>query len=278
MIETTFEDVFHFYEFQRTPKIVFSNEEKNILQKNIKTTRELWYAIQVIKRMPEQLPFELKVKSAIYNQKTNLEMDEFLSKNINLGKDFKFSFDRSYTHSESMNEIKVINKNKKIIATLNAFFVFNEKNKLSLIINNIQSGFGSVHQGDRKTQKLNYLEDELTKLNEALGENWRIYFTKKLKEYSALKKIPLIMRLPPRYYLFGPESTLPEYVRQIRQYIQTAIKAGIPVENIDASIVESKIKDRFESNLKNKTKNQEKQKKIIEKKKLREAKPKIHVK
>jgi len=278
MTESTFEDVFHFYEFQRIPKIRYSSEEKKILKKNIKTTKELWYAINVIKRLPEQLPFELKVKSAIYNQKKRLEIDKFFSENINLGKDFEFSFNRNFTHPESMNEIKIVNKDKKIIATVNAFFIFNEKNKLSLIINNIQSGFGSVHHAGKPNQKLNYLENELTKLNETLGENWRIHLTKKIKEYSAIKKIPLIMRLPPRYCLFGPESTLPEYVRQIRQYIQTAIKAGIPIENIDTSIVQSKVKERFENNLKNKTKNQEKQKKIIEKKKLRKIKPKIHIK
>jgi len=104
----------------------------------------------------------------------------------------------------------------------------------------------------------------LDKLNKQLGENWRVRFTRFLKNYTDNKKINLFMEMPKK-----AEQSSSEYIRQIRQYIQTALKVGINIKNISLRrINDPKIKERFISNLKLK-----KTKLLLNKKTISKIKP-----
>ncbi len=273
MNELTTEDIFDHFEL-RVPIRTFDSKQKSILLKYFKTNKDLIFGIQNLKYLPNDIPFDLKVKSLDYNLKNRHKIDAFLEKEVYLGNEFKFNFERKITHIESMNQINVLNKNNEIILTFNPFFILREKNTPTLMVNNLQAGFFPINSGNKKQERLAHLRAELNKLNKTLGQNWRIYFIKKINEFALKNKNSFIFRLPPRYDPIYNKS--PEYIRQIRQYIQTAIKAGIPAQNIDLSLVNSEVKERFELNLKNKNKNQGKQKKLQEKKKLREAGLKIN--
>jgi len=144
------------------------------------------------------------------------------------------------------------------IAAFNAFFITEGRKKI-LRINNIQ--------GERNSA--NYLKE----LTNELKENWRVWVVKNLNRICVSKKIRLIGELPKLFNSGKPDS---EYIRIIRQYIQTYLKAGLKPQNIDVrNIREYKIRKKFEEIIFNKEINKEIQEKRKVKKENKPKKPRL---
>lgn len=178
---------------------------------------------------------------------------DFLAKNkltkINLGKEEKFVVKRviptENIHQESVIEYNVL-KNKSIISTFGFYFQVDGSKKVTLNISNIQ-GYVNKTQYNTKDHVLNYSKSNLEKLNLELGENWRVKVVSFLKKYAEKNNYDVVMQLPMNIIRLDYS----EYTRQIRQYIQAALKAGLSVNQISTArvndlVVKEKIISNFE--------------------------------
>ena len=267
MDEITYQSVFRFYEEILISNMrKFSKKEKELLIKNF-TPKEVNYFYDFYSILPESLPFDLKVKTVRYNLNFFNNVDLYKMFNINKKTGFKIEFAKSM-HIETPNMIAISNKKGETISTFNFYFKFNENNKKPVVVlNNLQSGFLKIHRSENRKEKLEYLRKELNRLNKTLGENWRVYFTKKVNQLAKNKRLSFNPELPARFGLFGPQSSEKEYWRQLRQYLQTYIKAGVPLKNIDVSRVHEDFKEKIVNNIKNKKENIRKEKLKKEKQK-----------
>jgi len=201
------------------------------------THEEAYYAFVFI--LSQVLPQDMPTREKIKIIKLNMEIfsNESMPKEIKLG-DYKIIKSKDYSHSEAQNQYEIQNKNGVRIATFNFYFIQPKgpNKKLELRINNIQ-GWNSkrmIHSED--------IEQELKKLNEYLGENWRVTIVKILKEISERYGFRIIGELPIHYKKEFEK-------KMIRLYLQTYLKAGIQLEDIDFSMISNENKEWIRRNL-----------------------------
>ncbi len=199
---------------------------------------------------------------------------DFLAKNkltkINLGKEDKFVVKRSIPteniHQESVIEYNVL-KDRSIISTFGFYFQVDGNKKVTLNISNIQ-GYVNKTQYNTKDHVLNYSKNHLEKLSSKLGENWRVKVVSFLKKYADKNNYDVVMQLPMNIIRLEKG----EYIRQIRQYIQAALKAGLSENQISAARVnDAVIKEKINSNLEIKKKRTIDNSKVIENKKIEKS-------
>ena len=240
-----------------------------------KTPEEFYCAFKLYSHMPESMTHLSKMKA--------IQLNLSFRKNAkipNLLKDYKIEFTKPEfnsdgfcinIHTESGMQIGITTKESNLpIATANFFFTI-EHNKIHSRINNIQGE-------EREYQK--HTSQSLQNLSEKLNENWRIAIARTIREYCDSKNIKTILELPPMH-LSGTSKS--EYERQIRQYIQTALKAGFKIENIDIKNItehplrtgeHNNLKQKYKEILKNKHSNIAKEKNRQERRELKNKIPK----
>ena len=108
---------------------------------------------------------------------------------------------------------------KGIVGSIGGY-VFFENGKPAIRITNIQ---GAVRASIKKLMPGSN-QKELAALTQLLGENWRVYFTKKIAEVAKKIGYPVIGEIPQRAIFLG--SMISNYKRAQRQYKQTYRKAG----------------------------------------------------
>ena len=233
-----------------TPIInVPTKEQEKMLQQTF--VNNYSFARNVFAIMPFELSFEDKIRSIkenlIFKKKNSLQFSQFQQK----GHSVLMSKDRRDDESPMQYEIK--NPKGERIAVFN-FFLVSEKDNLSVRINN--------HRGLSGKKYL----IQLNNLNKKIGEDWRALLLKTIKNYFEKRNIKTIAEMPRRF-----TSTSAEYLRYSKYYFNTAVNAGISLENIDFRYVPDKnLKNLFiakkniihEANLK------------LDKKRLKEAKTK----
>jgi hypothetical protein len=140
-------------------------------------------------------------------------------------------------------EFQIIAPNKEIIATFGVHFVkFMGHRELRI----------NMLQGTHKTD----LELEFTK---ALGESWRVFIVKYIKQKWAKENDLVIGELPRKYgILWGQTDS--DYLRVLSLYLKTYLRAGLDPKNIDFSQVPLEVKQKFKEWLQNRAKNLEKEK------------------
>jgi hypothetical protein len=151
-------------------------------------------------------------------------------------------------HPESVIEYFIL-RNNVVLGTFGFFLTVTNGNNI-LRISNIQ--------GIRNNS---LSKDVYNILNKELRENWRVFVVKKIIDFSKKNNFQIVLELPKK-----AEANKSEYIRQIRQYLQTAKKAGLQFSQISIKgINDPEIREKFISFLKNKI---EKPKKVIDKKKV----------
>lgn|GEM_PF-3123590 len=206
-----------------TPVInVPTKEQENILQQTF--IKNYSFARNVFAILPSELSFEDKLKSITENlsfRKSNsLQFSQFQQKG------YAVEMSKYKKDEESPMQYEIQNKKGERIAVFN-FFLVSDKGKLSVRVNN--------HKG---LSGKNYLL-QLNMLNKKIDVDWRILLLKTIKHYFDKRNIPTIAEMPRRF-----TSTPEEYLRYSKYYFNTAINAGIPVQNIDFRYV-------LDNNLKN---------------------------
>ncbi len=227
-----------FNDYGQAPKII---EELKLMSK---TPSDFYLAVKLYNYLPNNMYYTEKLESV----KANLRLRKQL-KLPQIHKDYIVRFTKpvfnneglaTNIHVEAGMQIEIIKKETypTRIITFNAFFT-NEKKQRILRINNLQGTRNSI--------------TELNELTHKIGENWRIRIVKDLNQICVAKEIRLIGELP-KFYVSGKKDT--EYLRILRQYIQTYLKAGLKPENIDITkIKEHKVKTKIEKIIINKEKN-----------------------
>jgi hypothetical protein len=165
-------------------------------------------------------------------------------------------------HSESVIEYQIFH-NKTIVSTFGFFYTVDKNKLVTLRISNIQGYVNKTNQIS-KEHVLNKSREYLDKLNTELKENWRVKVVSFLNHYATKNNQHILLELPLKT---GYNKS--EYVRQLRQYIQTGLKAGLKIENFSTRhINDAEIKKRIENNFEIKKKRllDSKNKKIVSKK------------
>ncbi len=186
--------------------------------------------IKILYDLLDILPSNFSKKEILNSFKFNLD---FLEKNklkeFSLGKNEKFSVNRvnpfENKHPESIIEYQIA-YNKNIISTFGFYFTVDSSRKITLRISNIQ-GYLDKKINETKMAPLEESRIYLDKLNRELKENWRIKVVSLLKTYAEKNKYNIILELP-----LKTTHTISQYQRQLRQYIQAGLKAGLKLENI----------------------------------------------
>jgi hypothetical protein len=166
---------------------------------------------------------------------------------LKLGSDFFIHKLNENIHSESVIEYHIRSK-EELLATFSIYFVLRDK-KPVLIVNNIQ-GFVNRSQFNEKLLKNSRYKLDL--LNKELKENWRVFILRSLKKFAGSKKYHLRLELPNLFTNDFSYSTISEkeYKRQLRQYIQTALKAGLSIDQISLRKINiPSIKEAIRKNL-----------------------------
>jgi len=175
---------------------------------------------------------------------------DFFKKNkltkLNFGTSNQLKLERSNPimnlHSESIIEYH-IKKEKKLISTFGFYFTVSH-GKVTLRISNIQ-GNASAGYYENKENVLHLNKKNIDILNKEISDNWRIKIVKFLSNYASLNKMNISVELPMK-----TGNSKSDYIRQLRQYIQTALKAGLSVENISTKrINDEAIKEKINKNL-----------------------------
>jgi hypothetical protein len=150
-------------------------------------------------------------------------------KELTLGKNEKFKVSRANPfenlHSESIIEYQ-ISYNKNTISTFGIYFTIDSSRKITLRISNIQGYIGN-NLNNNRAELLDKNRVYIDKLNKELKENWRVKVVSLLKNYAEKNKYNIILELP-----LKTTYTTSQYQRQLRQYIQAGLKAGLKLENI----------------------------------------------
>jgi len=227
------------------------------------TSREIHLAYDLIDMMHENY----SRKEILESFKHNLEfIKNSKLETIEFGKIEKFKVKRvspiHNLHSESVIEYHIFH-NKTIISTFGLFFTVDKNKAVTLRISNIQ-GYVNKTNHINKEHVLNTSREYLNKINKELKENWRVKVVSFLKHFSEKNKLNFSLELPSKT---GYKKL--EYIRQLRQYIQTGLKAGLKIEQFSTRhINDVEIKKRIENNFEIKKKRllDSKNKKVVSKK------------
>jgi hypothetical protein len=212
------------------------NEELDLEFETLEKERVIGFALRLIPNLSPHLDFRDKVRIAKFNYYLLPRLKTFTERKGPY--EFIFSLNRRHIDTPMEFSIQIMGNR---IATINFYFI-QRNNQIELHINNLQGLKGSPNQ----TQ--NYY---LTKLSEKLGENWRIYIIKRIKQFCENNNLKIIGELPTRFYMIDtPLSTDHEYKRQLRQYIQAYLKAGVSLEDIHYDLIEPETLDWIRNNLK----------------------------
>jgi len=203
------------------------------LIKNIYKTPELInIVLKAIGYMPESMTLQEKIKSIDYNLKFKKTFEKILN-TIDIGKEYKLQycsikqnrFGSNAQHVESAFQIDILGGEKKV-ASFNFFFTF-EKGIKEIRINNLQAEKGT-----------NKLKD----INKTF-RNWRVKVVSEIINIGNKSKSEIIGELPKRFRV--PGITDSEYIKILKNYLETFVFAGIKASNIEFKRVES----RFEVKL-----------------------------
>jgi predicted DNA binding CopG/RHH family protein len=189
----------------------------------IKTKTDISRVGDLIRILPSYLTMDQKIESIVYNLKF-----DFNKMHIDLPKGFIKERNDLDRHGENPNETKIIyleNGKKQDVATFNFYFI--KKNKsIELRINNLQ---GSINATKLKmhNQIINY-NRLFGKLNAFYKEDWRVAITKRINNFGKQNNYKVILELPFRYL----PTRNNDYIRRLFQYLETGIRAEIPIKNI----------------------------------------------
>ncbi len=136
-------------------------------------------------------------------------------------------FDAPFQH-------EILNSRGDLIARFNFYLTLAESGQTVLVINLVQGKMGQ--------------QEELTHLSKTIGENWRIFLVKEIRKIGQTHNLKVIGQIPSRFAI----SKKNELKMQLRLCIQTFLKAGIPIEDIDSSKVQEPLKEWAQKNLKTK--------------------------
>jgi|GEM_PF-2194044 len=143
-------------------------------------------------------------------------------------------------HVENVIEFKIYSKENKIIGTIGFVISKNKKGLPQLIMNHLQG----------PEPNINTLET-INKLNKDLGVSWRNLVIRFLRNYAHKNKFKFIYLLPRDFNGSLPEKMYrTEYKRQLRMYINSALKAGVLPEEIAFSKVPKKSGNKIKKSLK----------------------------
>ena len=214
------------YHYNGKTKKTTPEEIKKLVSLTTKYTNNIDWAKRFAKlfaSLPDNRSFEERLSSIRYNADFFINTD--INKLINKEKYFQSISlgDINDCHPESAFEYKIWKDKDISVATFNFYFDVDKEKNVFLRINNIQGYRGSW---------------------EVLSTiNWRLLIVNKLHEYSKINHINLIGELP--VYYGGKEPNLRKeyherYIRQVKYYIITYLKAGVPIENINLNSIRDK--------------------------------------
>lgn len=161
----------------------------------------------------------------------------------------KFNNSKNLKHSESIFEYLIL-KDNFVLGTI-GFYLTSSNGEKILRVSNIQGVLNS-----------SLPKNIYDSLNKELKENWRVFLLKKIINFAKENKFKISLELPKK-----TTDNRSEYIRQLRQYIQTGKKAGLKFNQISIKrINDPEIKNRFKLFF---------EKKIEDRKKVLEKKPNI---
>ncbi len=161
-------------------------------------------------------------------------------------KDYAIKTDYEFPkHVENIIEYKVYSKEKEVIGTIGFVISKNKIGAPQLIMNHIQ---GPEFSGPKA-------KEIIAKLNKDLGVPWRNLVIKFLKNYAARNKYKFVYLLPPNFNSICTDRYhREEYKRQLRMYINSALKSGVLPKEIAFSKVPKATGKKVKSSLKKVTK------------------------
>ncbi len=143
-------------------------------------------------------------------------------------------------HVENIIEYRIHSKDNKVIGTIGFVISKNKRGSSQLIMNHLQGPEPNV----------NTLET-INKLNKDLGVSWRNLAIRFLKNYAHKNKHKFVYLLPRDFNASLPEKMYrTEYKRQLRMYINSALKSGVLPEEIAFSKVPKRSGTKIKSALK----------------------------
>lgn len=213
--------------FRRAKKVFSLNERaKQVFSKiyGAKTDAGFTLLMRQFKEMGKLgIPFRTQVRSV----ENFLKIAPIWAKTKpRLIKNFRIEHDFS-PHSDAVLSLNIRSKENHLLATIGGFLEYGT-GKPKLHITNVQGvklSQRNLTDEEFKKRKEEHI-DSYKKLNEALGENWRVFFTKEIKTLLNKKNIHVIGHLPQRFHMLGPTVSDSEYKRQTRQAKQTFRKSG----------------------------------------------------
>ncbi len=171
-----------------------------------------------------KLPIGRQVKSFDYHTNAFLEMMD--KKPVQKG---EFSLTHEFPlHDETNLALVIRDNNGEIQGTLGGFYYLHKKNPVFRLTNiqgetTKQIGF---QFREEKEKNINEHLSKYRKLNQALGENWRLFLVNQLIKHANEKRMMVVGELPEKYSEIVTLATESEHKRQIRQYKQTYRKTG----------------------------------------------------
>jgi len=174
---------------------------------------------------------------------------EFMKNKINLHplnkKDYIIKTDyESKKHGENIIEYGIYSKENQILGTIGFVISKNKRGAPQLITTGIQGLEPNV----------NTLE-AISKLNKDIGVSWRNLAIRFLKNYAHKNKLKFVYLLPSDFNASLPEKMYrTEYKRQLRMYINSALKSGVLPEEIAFSKVPKRSGTKIKTALKTKVK------------------------
>lgn len=219
---------------------------KNTPQKRKALLRQLLsYSSNFSRTLPNGLTPKEKAESLLYNLNYN-----FSKFRLKLPENFILEKEIISKHPGAPNELniryKTASKENLDIATINFYFV-KKGNSVELRVNVIQGLLNTK----RKDINRKEVFDNFNKLNSFFKEYWRVAVIRGIKDFAKKGDYKLICEMP-RNWEYGGVSpvVINRYLKYSFEYLESFIKAGIPVENIDFQRVykgtDSKTKQEFD--------------------------------
>ncbi|PIU22009.1 MAG: hypothetical protein COT14_03360 [Candidatus Diapherotrites archaeon CG08_land_8_20_14_0_20_30_16] len=200
----------------------------------------------IVHILPRNMSLDSAIRIALYNLEffKHFDIQETLSE--------RFQIRRAegdwWMHHESPVQFEIVDTEMRI-ATFSFYVVPTEKG-LEIHINSLQ---GSKYEYPTMTQQLRSTKDDLKELTEFLKINWRIHIVKLLQKRFANENVLIIGDLP-KAFRYDPGE---KYILMLRQYLQTFLQAGIPIEQIDTPNIHKKFKEWVRQNLRLKRKREQ---------------------